>query len=69
MSCIKLVILPGRMYTSLNDVIATDVHDFTNASSRIQCCQSVCSIFSVWAYTRFVEYIMLIEYIIMYIQI
>ena len=50
------------MYTSLNDVVATDVHDFTNASSSIQCCQSVCSLFSVWAYTRFMEYIMLITY-------
>ena len=23
-----------------------------NASSSIQCCQSVCSLFSVWGYTR-----------------
>ena len=33
-----------------------------NASSSIQCCQSVCSLFSVWAYTRFMEYTMLITY-------
>ena len=67
-----IVTLPGRMYTSLNDVITTDVHDFTNTSSScIQCCQTVCSLFSVWAYTRFVEYIMLniIMIIIMYMQI
>ena len=59
---LQLVTLPGRMYTNLNDVIATDIHDFTNASSSIQCCHYVCSLFSVWAYTRFVEYIMLITY-------
>ena len=62
------------MYTSLNDVVATEVHDFTNTSSSIQCCQSVCSLFSVWAYTRFMEYIILIyNYVridlIMYMQI